>query len=66
MLLIQNLIYSNTKFFQYKLLYNRNLLLKLFDDIFTNGTRITWIKIAIVEIENKETISKDKKKDELV
>lgn len=47
-------------------MFGRDLLLKLFDNIFTNKTSITRIKTAIAEIQNKKTISKDKKEDKSI
>ena len=44
-------------------MYNWDLLLELFDSILANRASAIEIKAAITEIQNKETISKEKKED---
>ncbi len=45
-------------------MYNRNLLLELFDGILANETSATGIKTAVAEIQNEKTISEDEMEDE--
>lgn len=47
-------------------MYNRDLLLGLFDGIFGNGANATGIKAAIAGIRKEEIISKEEKEEELM
>lgn len=44
-------------------MYNRDLLLELFDGILANGASAIGIKAAVAEIQNEETISEEEKED---
>ncbi len=46
-------------------MYNRDLLLELFDGILANGASATGIKAAVAEIQREETISEEEKEEEL-
>lgn len=45
-------------------MYNRDLLLELFDGILASGADATGIKAAVAGIRNEETISEEEKEDE--
>lgn len=44
-------------------MYNRDLLLELFDSIFKNGASAIGIKIVIAKIQNEEIISEEEKEN---
>lgn len=44
-------------------MYNRDLLLELFDGILANGASATGIKAVVAEIQREKTISEEKKKE---